>query len=143
MSQKSRNSKTTKKKAASRRKPVKKPAKKTAKKVGRPKGTEKTGGRKPGTPNKSNLRMRHQFEVQGFNFAEEFVKTYDELSGMPLAQMSCLLKIAPFFMQRLREDVSKDGSLETPPKDPAHEDLENIPTSQLVNMLHQDPRTGH
>lgn len=78
---------------------------------GRPKGLPKTGGRKKGTPNKNNLRLRYRFEERGFDFVREVMETINEMTE-PEARMVALLKLAPFFMQRLRqEEEAQDGAL--------------------------------
>lgn len=104
-------------------------------KPGRPKGQPKTGGRKPGSLNKKNVRVRDQFAMQGFDFAEEFIKCYDKLDH-PVLQLQVLLKMAPFFMQRLREDVELPAA---PPPNPDDEELGKIPTATLLSQLPQSP----
>jgi hypothetical protein len=39
----------------------------------------KTGGRKAGTPNKSNVRMRDRFADAGFDFVDEVINTLREI----------------------------------------------------------------
>lgn len=114
-------------------------AKRSAKKAGRPPGTPKTGGRQPGTPNKSNARLRTQFSAQGFDFVKEFIAAYDELD-IPFVKIQVLMKMAPYFMQRLREDVEA-----VPPEKPDSEQeaLRGLPTSDLLSMLPGRSQSGH
>jgi hypothetical protein len=84
------------------------------KKLGhRPKGLPKTGGRKKGTRNKKNVRLRDLFAEQGFDFVAQVMNTFNEIERADL-RLEYLVKLAPFFMQRLRqEEESQAGALES------------------------------
>jgi len=105
------------------------------KKRGRPKGHPKTGGRKKGTPNKNNRRLRFEFEARGFDFVDEFMLAFRGL-GNPKdfapsqLKMEALLKVAPFFMQRLRED--RETSEDTQPSD---QDDPRLSTADLLKLV--------
>lgn len=80
---------------------------------GRPKGLPKTGGRKKGTRNKGNVRLRELFAQRGFDYVDEVMNTINEIQD-PVIRLEFLGKLAPFFMQRLRqEEEAAAGALET------------------------------
>ena len=74
------------------------------KKIGhRPKGLPKTGGRKKGTRNKRNLRLREIFAERGFDYVGQVMNTFEQIED-PVVRMDYLMKLGPFFMQRLRQE---------------------------------------
>jgi hypothetical protein len=75
---------------------------------GRPKGLPKTGGRKKGTRNRGNVRLREVFAAEGFDFVSEVMETLEDMRS-PEARMKALLKLAPYFMQRLRQEEEAAG----------------------------------
>lgn len=124
--------------------------KKPSRKPGRPAGTPKTGGRQVGTPNRTNVRMRDRLEAQGFDFAAEIVKAFKDIDKLPRSatvllpglKLDYLLKLAPYFMQRLREESEETPK---PPADPQQAALTGLPTGDLLSMLSSstDPERGN
>lgn len=55
--------------------------------------------------------MRDRFEKAGFNFVDEVMTTLANVTD-PIPKLDALVKLAPYFMQRLREE-SEDK--DTPP----------------------------
>lgn len=129
-------------------------------KVGRPKGLAKTGGRKKGTRNYKSVKLRDRFNERGFDFVDEFLKNYRRIRPLkndlgevsPLEVRDCakqkleyLIKLAPSFLPRLREDSE---GLPTPPP-PAQSDpkapgeVEDVPTSTLLSQLPNRPGSQH
>lgn len=90
----------------------------------------KTGGRKKGTPNKANVRVRDLFLAKGFNFADQVMDAFSQVQS-PAERLEFLLRLAPYFMQRLREE-----SEETPTPDPIDvtPDLSDVPRNALVEI---------
>lgn len=111
-------------------------------KPGKPKGLPKSGGRQIGTPNKANIRMRARFEEQGFDFAFEFTKAFRKLKTSS-SKIEVLIKMAPFFMQRLREDSEEIPA--SPGSSQPQEDLDGVPTDRLMQLLRTtvNPGGGH
>lgn len=72
---------------------------------------EKLIGRPPGSPNKNNLRMRDRFEAEGFNFVAEVRQALQDVTD-PVPKLDALVRLAPYFMQRLREE-SEDSPTPT------------------------------
>lgn len=105
------------------------------KKQGKPKGLPKSGGRKVGTANKLNVRMRDRFAEAGFDFVDEVINTLAAIQS-PEVKIEALLKMQPFFMQRLREDSETTPTPSNgPPQTPDEQYLAKIPTSQLLAMI--------
>jgi hypothetical protein len=78
---------------------------KVEKKPGRPKGLPKTGGRQKGTPNRNNVL------ACAWHFADAWLRlSYQELIDCirgisdPVQKADRLLQIAPYIMQRRREE---------------------------------------
>lgn len=123
-------------------------------KPGKKPGSEKTGGRQKGTPNKKNIRMRDRFAEEGFDFAKEVIKALskfrikkhmDEKERFQVAKtkMDYLVSLTPFFMQKLREDSEVDPTPPLNPDSPAQEDLSDVPTDELLSALPGRPGAGH
>lgn len=116
------------------------------KKPGRPPGHPKTGGRKLGTPNKANVRLRDRFEAAGFDFAEEAIAVYRDLPTT-IDKRDFLVRLAPFFMQRLREESEETPtpppSPQADPSTPPEPDLTDVPTSDLLRILSNNPEGKH
>lgn len=112
------------------------------KKPGRPKGLPKTGGRKKGTPNKSNLRMRDRFAEAGFDFVDEVINTLHLISS-PEVKLDFLGKLAPYFMQRLREESEETPTPPLPTDPNQNPGQENDPMKELSTpeLLAMFPRT--
>ena len=91
---------------------------------------KKTGGRQKGTPNKANIRMRDRLYEAGFDFSTEFLKAWQK---QDFAALELLTKLAPYFMQRLREEA-EDTSTPAPTPSP-----NSIPTASLLSIVKNDP----
>lgn len=83
---------------------------------GRPKGLPKTGGRQKGSRNKGNVRLREKFAEAGFDFVAEVMETVAQMkSSNPRVLMKAsarsklLVKLMPYFMQRLRQEEETPG----------------------------------
>jgi hypothetical protein len=109
-------------------------SRKVEKKLGRPKGLPKTGGRQKGTPNKTNVRMRDRFADAGFDFVDEVISTLRAIQS-PEVKADLLVKLTPFFMQRLREESETTPTPATDNQNLTEQDLSKIPTSQLLALL--------
>jgi hypothetical protein len=108
--------------------PVSKMSQKNRNLGGKPKGLPKSGGRQKGTPNKSKgTRLRELFSDRGFDFVDEFIKAYRTGDQ---ARLYVLGKMAPYFMQRLRQEAEAMG---TPADDIPSED--EISTADLLKLV--------
>src|SRR5262249_31878944 len=114
------------------------------KKPGRPKGLPKTGGRKLGTPNKSNVRMRDRFAEAGFDYVQQVIVALGDPDLTADHRLDFLSKMAPYFMQRLREESEETPtpSLPQTPADLPEQDLTQIPTEHLLQLLAKTPGPG-
>lgn len=99
---------------------------------GRKKGCEKTGGRKKGSLNKKNRRLRQLFEERGFDYVKEVMESIQTIGANPLShvKLDYLVKLAPYFMQRLRQEeeiLPGESPLELP-------DESQISTQDLLKL---------
>jgi hypothetical protein len=106
---------------------------KVEKKPGRPKGLPKTGGRQKGTPNRNNVLARVALADLGFDYYQELIDCIRGISD-PVQKADRLLQIAPYIMQRRREE-SDVTSPAINPETLTEQDLAKIPTSQLLAAL--------
>lgn len=101
-------------------------------KGGRPKGHPKTGGRKKGSRNKRNLRLRERFAEEGFDFVTEVMDSISEIKE-PVARLEYLVRLAPYFMQRLRqEEESADNALDSLNSVPSEDEISTADLLKLV-----------
>jgi hypothetical protein len=95
--------------------------------------TKRGKGRPPGSPNKNNIRMRDRFEAAGFDYVKEVMRALGEMNDA-VPKLDALVKLAPYFMQRLREE-SEDA--ETPSRVTNNVQINNHgkSTGQLMTEL--------
>lgn len=99
-------------------------------KTGRPPGQPKTGGRTRGTKNKKTIVLREKFAEAGFDFVAETMRALKEV-GLPESRLEALVRLAPYFMTRLKEE---EVSLSDLPVD-TEDELDLMPTAQLLELV--------
>ena len=93
-------------------------------KPGREKGCKKTGGRKPGTPNKSTLFLRGRLQEFGCNFDQQLAEA---IITQNYQMINALQALIPYIQPKFREiDMPK---LEESPQESLQE------TSNLISII--------
>lgn len=93
---------------------------------------QKTGGRQKGSLNKSKLvRLRDKFEQKGFDFVDQVMQTLEQAST-PDIKLDALVKLAPYFMQRLRQEEERPDAEQTIS---IEDELDYMPTAQLLELV--------
>jgi hypothetical protein len=94
----------------------------TKRNPGRPKGLPKTGGRKPGSPNKSthsaSVRFQQACHDNNFDFGKELI---DSLKCRDLDYSKVLISIMDYYFGKV-------------PQQKTEEDIEQDDTNQTVNL---------
>lgn len=79
-------------------------------KPGKPAGSPKSGGRKPGTPNKKTLWLRDELDSVNLSWGQEFKKALD---SNDVKKAEILVSILPFLNPKIKDrdvDIEEDES---------------------------------
>lgn len=93
-------------------------------KRGRKKGCVKTGGRKPGTPNKKSIWLKDELQRVGLSWGEEFKKA---LNQNDYQKATILANLLPYLNPRLK-DVQ-------PEQEPINEEESPTSRNQVLEMI--------
>lgn len=91
--------------------------------MSRPKGLPKTGGRKPGTPNKRTVVLKEELERVGFDWQVEFQKAYSEAETY---KCKILVDLLPYLTIKLKEQEVGEEETEELSEDKSTEELLNV-----------------
>ena len=94
----------------------------------------KTGGRKVGSFNKNNIRMRDRFEGAGFDFVREVMTTLKKVDD-PIPKLDALVRLAPYFMQRLREETEATPTPDVPGGRPNNIQINNYNNKTATQLM--------
>jgi hypothetical protein len=79
--------------------------------MGRSKGSNKTGGRKKGTPNKNSTRLEASFTNEGIDIGSELVRIYKNFSS-DQDKLKILFRIMDYVYPRQKSVLERQDEVE-------------------------------